>query len=335
MAERVEPDRLRQRLIPSQAGRLDAEGNLAATFIARLDWSGLPTATVTANAAPVSADGLPKPGLVITDGGTAQGCEAGSDVAPQAYRCFAGNDVYDPCWLDNADAAQASVLCQAEPWEATSVRLTVAAGGLPAFLGPPQQADPKFPWGVRLTDGEDCIALEGTHSSDGGKVVDYACGADGRHVLLRPVDQSSPLWTYQSAYVDGIGYQPGPAEDVATAWYAVPDNGAAVDARADDCTATALAYAAQAYEAARHDPDGPLPAINAQACDDGYAEVVFTAISGPGYTAALAFKASSLGWQEIGASDYITAGSFGMPKSVGQAINTALTASSQQEGVAF
>ena len=319
---------------PKQAG-LDAEGALAAAFIARLGWSGLPSGTITADMAPVNADGQPAAGYTITDGGTAQSCEAGSDVAPQAYRCFAGNDVYDPCWLDNADATQDSVLCQPDPGEASAVRFTVASGGLPAFLGAPQPVNPTFPWGVRLADGEDCAAVQGTHDIDNGKIVDYACGSDYEHVLLRPVHRAASLWTFQSAYSHGTGYRPGPVEDVTTAWYAVPDNGAAVDARANDCTATALAYAAQAYEAAHNDPDGPLPVINAQACDAGYAETVFTASGGPGYTATLAFKASPAGWQEIGSSDYITPGSFGMPTSAGQAINNSLTASSQHESVAF
>lgn len=321
---------------PKQAG-LDAEGALAATFIAKLSWSGLPSATIAADVAPVNANGQPEAGYIITDGGTAESCEAGSDVAPQAYRCSSGNTVYDPCWLDNADAAQATVLCQPDPWDTQAIRLTVATGGLPAFLGAPQPIDRQYPWGVRLTDGENCAPVQGSHDNDEGKIVDYSCSSSYRHVLLRPIDQSSALWTFQSAYYDGTAYQPGPLEDVTTAWYAMPDNGAAVDTRADDCTATALAYAAQAYEAAHNDPDGPLPAINAQACDDGYAEVVFTASTsgGIGYTATLAFKAFFSGWQEIGSSDYITPGSFGMPVSAGQAINHSIASALQTENVAF
>ena len=319
---------------PKQAG-LDAEGTLAATFIAKLNWSGLPSSTEAADVAPVNANGQPKPGYTITNAGTAQSCEAGSDVAPQAYRCFAGDSVYDPCWLDNADAAQATVLCQPDPGETRAIRLTVAARGLPAFLGPAQRIDRQHPWGVQLADGEECIAVQGSHDNDNGKVVDYSCGSSYRHVLLRPIDHSSPLWTAHSAYYKLSGYQPGPLEDVATAWYATPDNGAAADARVNDCTATALAYAAQVYEAAHNDPNGPLPAINAQACDHGYAEMVFTASGGSGYTAAMAFQASSSGWQEIGSSGYIQPGSFGMPASVGQAINNSLTSGPQTESVTF
>lgn len=287
--------------------------------------------------APVDANGQPKPGEAIVNGGTAQSCEAGSDTAVQAYRCFAQNGVYDPCWLDNADPAQASVLCQEHPWDARAILFKVSSGGLGPFLGPAQPINPSFPWGVRLADGEQCVAVQGTHDSYHGKVIDYACRNSYKHVLLRTLNRSSPQWTYQSAYFNGsTGYTPGPLEGVTTAWYALPDNGAAVDAQADDCTATALAYAAQAYEAAHNNPDGPLPDVNAQACDTGYAELVFTQTAPPpGYTAAIAFKASASGWQEIGKADFITPGQFGIPTSVGRTINKSLTSAPQTEHVPF
>jgi hypothetical protein len=121
-----------------------------------------------------------------------------------------------------------------------------------------------------------------------------------------------------------------------TAWYANLDNGAAFDDKANDCTATALAYAAQAYEASHGNPNGPLAEINAQACDAGYAETVFTqSAPSPGYTAAYAFKASSSGWQEIGRNGYIPPGSFGMPVNAGRTINNTLTSGPQAEQVPF
>jgi pimeloyl-ACP methyl ester carboxylesterase len=290
--------------------------------------------TGTVTLAPVNASGQPLAGETITGGGTAQ-CNPGSDSVGQAYRCFASGGIYDPCWLDTADPAQDSVLCQEEPWATRVVRLTVPGGGLPAFTGPPIPVDLNYPWGVELADGEQCIAVQGTHGEFDGKIIDYSCGGNGDHVLLRTLDRSSRMWTYQSAYVSGTGSQPGPLEAVKTAWYARPDNGAAAADTADDCTATALAYAAQAYEAAHNNPDGALPLINAQACDGGYSEFVFTQSAGPGYTASYALKATSSGWQVIGSADYIPPGAFGMPVSAGQAIVNALKSAPQTEKVAF
>jgi pimeloyl-ACP methyl ester carboxylesterase len=292
-----------------------------------------PTAVV--DVAPVSPTGQPERGDTITDRGTAQ-CAAGSDSVGQAYRCFSRNGIYDPCWLDNADPLQATVLCQDRPWSAHTLRFRIPAGGLEAFPGPAQPIDPNYPWGVQLSDGERCIAVQGTHDSFGGKVVDYACGTTYGHVLLRPLDRSSPSWTYQSAYFRGTRYTPGPVEHVSIAWYANPDNGAALDDRQNDCTATALAHAAQAYEAAHNDPNGALPEINAQACDAGYGEVVFTQTAPPpGYTATLAFKASPSGWREIGSADFILPGQFGIPPVVGKTINSDLASAPRTEQVPF
>jgi pimeloyl-ACP methyl ester carboxylesterase len=287
--------------------------------------------------APVLPDGQPKPGVTIVNGGTAQSCQGGSDIAPQAYRCFSGHFAYDPCWLDNADPAQDSVLCLEHPWDTKATFFKVASGGLPAFLGPTQPINPRFPWGVQLSDGEQCIAVQGTHDSDNGEVVDYSCGNSDRHVLLRTLSRATAQWTYRSAYYNGSGgYRPGPLERVITAWYASIDNGAAVDARGNDCTATALAAAAQAYEASHNNPEGPLPEINAQACDNGYAELVFTqSAPPPGYTATMAFKASAQGWQEIGKADFIQPGQFGIPVSVATAITSALSSAGQSERVPF
>lgn len=310
------------------------DADIVAEVLAAIRAAAAPT--VLADIAPVTAAGQPKPGETIAGGGRLQTCEPGSDSVGQAYRCFATAGIYDPCWLDNADPAQATVLCQEHPWDTQVARFKVPAGGLPPFLGPPEPLDRGFPWGVQLTDGERCIAEQGAHGTYRGKVIDYSCGAKGGHVLLRTLNRSSPQWTYQSANLNGSGYTPGPLVHVSIAWYAKPDNGAAVDAKASDCTATALAYAAQAYEAAHHNPNGPLPEINAQACDAGYAEMVFTqSAPPPGYTAAYAFKASPSGWQAIGSADFITPGQFGMPVTIGKAINRALEAEPQTEQVAF
>jgi len=109
-----------------------------------------------------------------------------------------------------------------------------------------------------------------------------------------------------------------------------------VDARGNDCTATALAAAAQAYEASHNNPEGTLPVINAQACDSGYAELVFTqSAPPPGYTASLAFKASAQGWQEIGKADFIQPGQFGIPAGAGKAITSTLSSEGQKEQVSF
>jgi hypothetical protein len=91
------------------------------------------------------------------------------------------------------------------------------------------------------------------------------------------------------------------------------------------CSAQALAVAAHAYLVAQGQVSGTND-VNAHACDQGYAEIIFTGSpgGGPSYQATMAFKAVSGAWQWIGGADYIPPGSFGMPVSVGQALVNAL-----------
>ncbi|MDQ6948424.1 MAG: hypothetical protein M3256_19740, partial [Actinomycetota bacterium] len=313
---------------PNQQGN-DATAALIQEAAPTLDWSTLAQPTKTMDLAPVDVSGKPVSGLQIVDGGMASNCGAGSDSVGQAYRCFGtGGGIHDPCWLDNSDPNQASVLCQEAPWDTKITRLKLVGNGVEPFTGPPQAIDRDVPWGVRLSDGERCLALQGAHNNDNGRIVDYNCGDTFSHVLLRGVDRSKPEWTYQSAQAssDGSTYQPGPVVTVTTAWYANPDVGAAVDAKANDCTATALAYAAQTYEEAHGRPNGPLPAIRAFGCNGGYAEFVFTQDAPPpGYEASYAFRQTPGGWQEVGTADYIAPGEFGIPTDIGTAIQGQLS----------
>jgi lysophospholipase L1-like esterase len=320
-------DHLKGSFHPIQQGH-DAEGALLDEVLANLNWSKLAQPTMTVDLAPVDAQGQPKPGEKIVDGGTASSCEPGSDSAGQAYRCFTANSgIDDPCWLDNADPNQATVLCQQAPWESTVKRLTVTGGGLAAFVNSSSSIDRSFPWGVQLVDGEQCLAMQGAHNNDNGQVVDYGCGNSYNHVLLRGINQSNPEWTFSSAYYDSQtdAYQPGPTEAVATAWFANPDMGSQVDARANGCTATALADAAQSYETANNDPNGALPELNEFACSGDFAEIVFTqSAPPPGYEATIAFAKSNSGWHEIGTADYINPGDFGISVTDGTAIRNQL-----------
>lgn len=102
------------------------------------------------------------------------------------------------------------------------------------------------------------------------------------------------------------------------------------------CSAQALAHAAHAYMVAQGRTD--TREIDAHACTQEYAEILFDGSAGTAldYQATLAFKAVSGQWHVIGDSDYIPPGSFGMPVSVGQALNKTLQASSGgNEGVSF
>ena len=179
--------------------------------------SSAATSTRVIHVAPVDTNSDPVDGLIITRAVHGH-CSPGSDSVPgPTYRCFFGNFIADPCWADESDVG--SVLCMTQPWTKTAIRVYVPT------LEPTAEAVPKslnYPWGVELTDGEKCLAQQGAHDQFDGRVVDYGCGGPDRHVLLRGMHRTHPLWSFDSATWTGRKYLPGKREQVRIAWYGGP-----------------------------------------------------------------------------------------------------------------
>jgi hypothetical protein len=296
--------------------------------------------TVLLKEAPVDASYRPRAGLRIVYGGVAT-CEPGSDSVGNAYRCFAGNLIHDPCWTDAASSVP-SVLCQYRPWESTAVRLTLRESGLAPFYEPSAPVGRYEPWAVQLSTGERCVAAQGAHDSFRGRVVDYGCqsrsGREGNRYLLRGIQRSHGVWRISSATYHRAGnrYSPGPILRIATAWYAVQDEGDAQAARANSCSASALAYAALQYETSNGSPDGPLPRIVHHACAAGFAAVQFLQeVPAPGYNGTLAFHATPTGWAISGSTGYLEAGQFGIPEEAYMQISAGLLGGPGEDAVTF
>lgn len=182
--------------------------------------SSVYAATRVVYVAPVDANGNQVRGLTVTR--TLHGhCGAGSDSVPgPTYRCFFGDSIEDPCWLDAAVAG--SVLCMTQPWSKSLTR------GYVAELEPSTEPVPtglSYPWGVELTTGERCVAEQGAHDEFRGHVVDYGCGGPPSYtgrVLLRGMHRSRPSWSFDSAWWTGKSYQPRRKVKVRIAWYGGP-----------------------------------------------------------------------------------------------------------------
>ncbi len=186
-------------------------------------------------AAPVDMTGLPLSTLGV-EGNVTGSCESGSDAIGnvEVYRCMAGNEIYDPCWASSAGG----VLCMASPWADSVVHLSVADVPRGVDVGATDLDDP---WGVQLTSGARCLAAQGAHDTFGSHIVDYYCsGASSDDLeLLRGVDRTGLMWTYQTAIFNGSSLVAGPTVSVASAWFAGP---APTDAR--PCLGTQLGITA-------------------------------------------------------------------------------------------
>jgi hypothetical protein len=110
--------------------------------------------------------------------------------APDAYRCFQGNAIHDPCF---APPHGGDVACFIDPWHAvTLLRLTRP---LPSH-GPPA-AGPVLPWAILTRDGRRCVFLTGATAPMGGERINYGC--IGGSVLIGAPRTRDPLWTIRSA----------------------------------------------------------------------------------------------------------------------------------------
>jgi hypothetical protein len=176
---------------------------------------GALAATRQVHVGPVGPDGSPVRGFRTTRTAGHAGCEPGSEAIGQAYRCFAGNFLYDPCWAERAGTP--TVLCLAVPWSMTVIRL-----GLSAPLGaiPPAPA-PSEPWGVELAGGQRCALLQGAHSVFDGRVIDYYCSS--RLSLLRGLIRTSAVWRAASVTETAGKQALGPSEQIKIAWFGSPD----------------------------------------------------------------------------------------------------------------
>lgn len=152
---------------------------------------------VVSGVTPFSAEGDLRPGLhvVRTAFGT---CGPGSDVLPNdVYRCGDKNGILDPCWRDYRSSS-AAVACLTEPWSRSVIRLRLAADPAPSRGSVDLKAEP---WGIELSSGARCIALQGSHDTVTGKGgspwIDYGC--ENKLSLVRGIDRTQPLWTIRAA----------------------------------------------------------------------------------------------------------------------------------------
>ncbi len=160
---------------------------------------------------PVSSGGTAAAGYRTTSTAADASCEPGSEAIGQAYRCFAGNTVYDPCWAEQA--ATPTVLCLVDPWSRADARLTVSSG----LAAIPNEGGIGEPWGLQLVTGQRCLLVQGAHQVFRGRVVDYYCGPTLS--LLRGLTKTSRPWTARSVITRSGQLTSGSDLKIAIAWF--------------------------------------------------------------------------------------------------------------------
>lgn len=116
-------------------------------------------------------------------------CDSESIAAPRqgAYRCVAGNGIYDPCFA--GDHGGNLVVCPyPSPDTVTVMQLTRP---LPVS---PTSSSLSWPWLLTLADGEQCWQLSGATTDFAGMPLNYRCG-NGNGNLYGTINKTDPVWT--------------------------------------------------------------------------------------------------------------------------------------------
>lgn len=141
---------------------------------------GGPRASVTSSAPAIPAAAQAKvfvPVATSVTRTTSGSCWTSSITvhAANAYRCYAGHDILDPCFA--ATAAARAVVCYADPWT-PGVRV-VLTGTLPR----PAPLAVTHPWALELANGKRCVAATGVVNRIGDLVLIYHCDGGGESGL--------------------------------------------------------------------------------------------------------------------------------------------------------
>ena len=114
---------------------------------------------------------------------------------PDAWRCFQGNDIRDPCF---AASGSAVVACAEGPFSKRVVLLRLSKPLTSDENPTTKMLQPKrMPWGLRLTSGDTCVFVTGATDVVAGDRMNYACRKAGW--IIGVPDRSTQIWTARSA----------------------------------------------------------------------------------------------------------------------------------------
>ncbi|HEY1428334.1 MAG TPA: hypothetical protein VGF18_02095 [Candidatus Tumulicola sp.] len=112
-----------------------------------------------------------------------------------AYRCMAGNSIYDPCFAQGAHPK--TVACANDPFS-NKIALFKLLKPLPFAPTPMTQSlqPHNQPFGIILADGDKCVFVTGATDAVNGDRLNYACGRDGW--IIGTPSHSNGVWTAQT-----------------------------------------------------------------------------------------------------------------------------------------
>lgn len=120
-------------------------------------------------------------------------------VREDAWRCEAGGNVYDPCFVKAGDN-RTQALCPKSPWIGDSVQIMVPT---PLHNEQNQTLDMSqaYPWAVELSNGERCMAINSKKLFD-SMPIRYRC--TNKNLLVGHLQRCKNTWTMLEKTPEGV-----------------------------------------------------------------------------------------------------------------------------------
>lgn len=120
-------------------------------------------------------------------------------VREDAWRCSAKGHVYDPCFVKSGPN-RTEALCPQSPWSGESVLITVTQP-LNNENNKTLDMSRTYPWGIELTNGEHC------HAINSGKIYDempvrYRC--TNKNYLVGHLQRCKSTWSMLEKTPQGV-----------------------------------------------------------------------------------------------------------------------------------
>ncbi len=162
--------------------------------------------------APVAPPEVVVVSLTPVEGEEATGGSCGPSIAlnrPDAWRCFAGSRVFDPCFSEE-DVDDEVVCMISSPWEAKGALVSLDEPLRERLDG----VHASKVWGIELADGSRCSWMGGATTTIEGARLNYSCGEDWFIVGLSRVE---PPWIARKVLLEiplSAPHEPLESQDV-------------------------------------------------------------------------------------------------------------------------
>jgi hypothetical protein len=156
-----------------------------------------------------------KPAIKVTK--TMEGfCNGGSIAIDRndAWRCFAGNFVLDPCF--SSSKAKGIVLCPAAPWKASGIKVRLTGKLRDGNKRKPSTS--VLPWGIRTSTGLRCEIATGATLVVHKQRLNYFCLHSKSGLWGSPSRNHQP-WTIRIAPASTTTTKLTKTVQIATAWF--------------------------------------------------------------------------------------------------------------------